>query len=331
MPKNPASGSALRGTFETLDPSRPLDDDVLTAIVFGSDTPCPSDLRAVRIDLEPLAGSARSEVWRGRGPARIGTAGPIRHVENGEVFAGWMSLDESRFGGLLEATEAAYLGLLRLHADSPYQHVWRVWNFVAAINEGNGDCERYRQFCLGRARAFAATQARSPGIRYPAASAVGKRTGPRSLQVCWIAGREPGAPLENPRQVSAYHYPRQYGPAPPSFSRAMAVPGRLLLISGTASIVGHASLHDEDLAAQLHESLMNLDALLSRAQASGQLQSAKLDATGLVKAYVRQRSDAAAVERALRERLGETVPILILAADICRPELLVEIEVAHQG
>ena len=331
MPETPARGFLLRGTFETLDPSRPLDDNVLTAIVFGSSTSCPADPRTVRIDLEPLAGDCHSEVWRGRGASRIGTARPIRYVENGDVFAGWMSIEESRFGGLLEATETAYLALLRLHAESPYRHLWRTWNFLAEINEGQGDDERYRRFCLGRARAFAATQDHPSMTTYPAASAVGKQGGPHSLQVCWIAGCEAGSTIENPRQVSAYDYPRQYGPAAPRFSRAMVVPGPLHLISGTASIVGHASLHEEDLDAQLRETLMNLDALLERVRPDGRPQSAKLDCNSLVKAYVRHRGDAAAVEKTLRERLGGAVPILILAADICRSELLVEIEVAYHG
>jgi chorismate lyase/3-hydroxybenzoate synthase len=252
-------------------------------------------------------------------------------VENGDVFAGWMSIDESRFGGLLEATEAAYLALLRLHAESPYRHLWRTWNFLAGINEGRGDDERYRQFCLGRARAFAATQDSRSTTTFPAASAVGKRGGPHSLQVCWIAGREAGLTVENPRQVSAYNYPRQYGPAAPKFSRAMVVPGPVHLISGTASIVGHASLHEQDLDAQLRETLINLDALLVQAQPEGQPRSASLDRNSLVKAYVRHRGDAAVVEQTLRERLGGTVPILVLAADICRSELLVEIEVACHG
>jgi hypothetical protein len=58
--------------------------------------------------------------------------------------------------------------------------------------------------------------------------------------------------------VSAYDYPRQYGPAAPSFSRAALTPDPLLLISGTASIVGHASVHLGDVTAQLEETLANL-------------------------------------------------------------------------
>ncbi|MCJ7451884.1 MAG: hypothetical protein MUO39_05325 [Steroidobacteraceae bacterium] len=272
-----------------------------------------------------------SEVWRGAGPARIGTAGPIRHVDDGQCLAGWIELEERRFGGLVEASEAAYRGLLQFHAQSPFSHLWRIWNFITDINEGEGDEERYKLFCLGRARAFAATHATSPGIGYPAASAVGKPKGARTLQVCWLAGRGPGETLENPRQVSAYHYPRKYGPAAPSFSRAMLTPHPMLLISGTASIAGHASVHPGDAVAQLEETLANLDGLLRQAHTRSGFGSARLGPESLVKVYLRNATDAAAIESRLRARLGQAVPFLILAADICRSELLLEIEVVQRS
>ena len=330
MTAGPLATLPLRARYEALAPGSPLDDDVLTAVVFGAQTPCPADPRCLRIELEPLAGAAHTEVWRGRGPARLGTSGPIRHVDDGAHFAGWLSLDEQRFGGLLEATEAAYLAILDLHADSPNRHVCSIWNFIEAINEGDGDEERYRQFCLGRARAFAASRGRPPGIGYPAASAVGKQGGPRSLQVCWFAMREPGLAIENPRQTSAFHYPRRYGPAAPSFSRAMIAPDDTLYVSGTASILGHASVHPRDTAAQLAETLANLEALLQRALASQRLQGGKLGADSLLKVYVRHARDASLVERMLRRHFADEVPLLILAADICRAELLLEIELVRR-
>ena len=330
MQAGPLATPPLQARYEALDPATRLDDDVLTAVVFGAQTPCPADPRCLRIDLEPLGGTAHAEVWRGCGQARLGTSGPIRHVDDGQHFAGWLNLEEQRFGGLLEATEAAYLAILGLHADSPYRHVCRIWNFIEAINEGDGDEERYRQFCLGRARAFAASRGGPPGIGYPAASAVGKQGGTRSLQVCWFAMREPGIAIENPRQTSAFHYPRRYGPAAPSFSRAMIAPDDTLYVSGTASILGHASVHPHDPQAQLAETVVNLEALLQRALASQRLQTGKLGADSLLKVYVRHPRDAALVERWLRQQFGAEVPLLILAADICRTELLLEIELVHR-
>lgn len=331
MPGNPVRTPLLESTYATLDPRQPLDDDVLAAVVFGTHAPSADDPRCVRIDLAPLAGRAHAEVWRGAGPVRMGTAGPIRYVENGECFAGWLSVSEDRFGGLIEAAEAAYLGLLALHAESPYHHVWRVWSFINGINEGDKDEERYRQFCLGRARAYAAAPGRPPGVAYPAASAVGKTGSDRSLEIYWFAGRQPGDAVENPRQVSAYHYPRCYGPAAPSFSRAMLVPGPLLFVSGTASIVGHESVHVGDLEGQVRETLVNLETLLRQAAVGGRIRSARLGPDSLVKVYVRPGCDAALVERLLRDLLGDQVPLLLLSAYICRSELLIEIEVVHAG
>jgi chorismate lyase/3-hydroxybenzoate synthase len=326
MSADSSRSAGLRATYATLG-AAPLGDEVLAAAVFGHRAASPADPRCLRVELEPLAGAGLCEVWRGRGHARVATAGPIRYVEDGEYLAGWIDLDESGFGGLAGAAEAAHVGLLGLHSTSPYRHVWRIWNFIAAINEGAGDEERYRQFCLGRARAFAAAHASSPGIGYPAATAVGKQEDARTLQVCWLAGREPGIEVENPRQIAAYRYPRRYGPAAPSFSRAMLVPGPSLLVSGTASIVGHASTHPGDPVAQLNEALDNLDALLQRAGVASKPDAAtRLGPDSLLKVYLRHAGDAATVERQLRERLGNDVPLLILAADICRTELLLEIE-----
>ena len=320
----------LSARYATLGTS-PLAEDVLAAAVFGAGSPAPADPRCLRIDLEPLVGAGLSEVWQGDGRMRIGAAGPVRYVEDGRHLAGWIDLEEGGFHGLDEAAEAAYLGLLQFHATTPYRHVWRIWNFVAEINEGAGDDERYKQFCLGRARAFAAVHATLPGIGYPAATAVGKPAGGRSLQICWLAGRDPGVEIENPRQLAAYRYPRRYGPAAPSFSRAMLVPGPLLLVSGTASIVGHESMHPGDPVAQLHEALDNLDTLLAQARATKVLRSPRMGADSLLKVYLRHASDAALIERALRERIGADVPVLMLAADICRSELLIEIEAVVPG
>ena len=46
-----------------------------------------------------------------------------------------------------------------------------MWNYLDAINEGDGDAERYRQFCVGRARGLG----RPNGKRLPAATAIGRQ------------------------------------------------------------------------------------------------------------------------------------------------------------
>jgi chorismate lyase/3-hydroxybenzoate synthase len=158
---------------------------------------------------------------------------------------------------------------------------------------------------------------------FPAATAIGHQHATGRLQVFWLAARIEGTAVENPRQVSAYRYPRVHGPVSPSFARATLAGDGALLISGTASIVGHSSVHDNDIVAQLDETVRNLSALQSLA-----LPQAPTMRT-LLKAYVRHAADAETVARRLRTILPPELvaqEVIYLAADICRRELLLEIE-----
>jgi len=166
-------------------------------------------------------------------------------------------------GGLAGAAAYVYSHIAEFQLRSKYRHLQRIWNYLDDINTGAGDDERYRVFCSGRSAGLTAL-----GLeRFPAATAIGRRDGSHRLQVYWLAARSAGLALENPRQVSAYRYPRRYGPVAPGFSRAMLAPGIGLLISGTASVVGHASHHPGDLVAQLEETVNNLQTVLDRANA----------------------------------------------------------------
>ncbi len=198
-----------------------------------------------------------------------------------------------------------------------------MYNYFSGINSGTGDAERYKLFCSGRAAGFEQLKA----VSWPAATAVGRPDHDSLLQVYWLAGTHAGRPVENPRQVSAFNYPRQYGPAPPSFSRAMLVPGGLL-ISGTGSILGHASHHAHDLPAQLDEILRNLASLR---QASGALAQLQCAPATLLKVYLRDASAVGLASTYLRARLPAQIQMLVLGADICRRELVVEIDAAHFG
>jgi chorismate lyase/3-hydroxybenzoate synthase len=230
------------------------------------------------------------------------------------------------------AAAAGYTELGVFLEGSGYPHPLRIWNYLAAITEGDDDAERYRQFCIGRAHGFTLQAS------YPAATAIGTPAsadeGARKLQVYFLAAKSPGTPLENPRQLAAYRYPRQYGPQPPSFARAMLVPAGAsasgpLLISGTASVRGHASVHADDVIAQLDETLLNLRAVLDAAR---ELQPALPSALGersLLKVYLRDPSQASIVVTALHERLPIGTSLLLLHADICRAELLIEIDGFH--
>lgn len=324
---------SLRVEYRRAPAAEPLSSDTLAVIGFGARACLPGDVRAIRVPLEPLQGSDVVEVWRGDSVASTLAEPGVRLTANRDHAFGVVEIQERDHADVGEAAAAAYATIRRLQRESGHSHILRMWNYLDAINHGAGDAERYKQFCVGRARTLGAGW---PAAHYPAATAIGRpeQDSPArgQLQIFWLAGKRPGEMLENPRQLSAFRYPRQYGPAAPTFSRAVLLrDAPLLMISGTASIVGHASLHPGDLHAQCLETLANLRSVLQCAQKAGAALDAELGARSLLKVYLREAGSAAQVESFLRENLQETTPFLILNADICREDLLVEIDCTHGG
>ncbi len=312
-----------RGRLETLLSGA----GVLAVIGFGAGAPAGTDdARYLHVPLEPIDGAAPFEVWRCSGSLRSGRSGHVRWAGNGDYSFAMLDLDEAECGGLLEAARLAYRDLDDWLAESATPHVLRIWNYLDAINEGEGDAERYREFCRGRAEGMRA--AFSHG--FPAATAIGVRDGRRMLRVYFIAARVRGGALENPRQLSAWRYPRQYGPSAPTFARAMHAPtvSPQLYISGTAAIVGHASHHPGDFTAQVDETLANFASLLA---AAGLPPALHFGAGSTLKIYVRRSTDATRAAALMAERLPPGTSFLLLRGDICRRELLIEIDGVQTG
>jgi chorismate lyase/3-hydroxybenzoate synthase len=325
--------AALRVAYQPLDGATPWPAGVLAAIRFGAragdeavDPRSPAGL-TIDVGLEPVHGSpaaaAWAELWFATGPVHHGqwsdpaAAIPcaVRYAHDENYMFAAIELDEREHGGILLTAEHAYAAIRRFLQQSSFPHLLRMWNYMDAINEGAGDLERYRQFCVGRGRGLGEA---SQG--YPSATAIGRHRPDHVVQVFWLAGNVPGQALENPRQVSAYHYPRVHGPVSPTFARALVAPDHTLLISGTASIVGHVSQHHDDAMAQLEETVRNLSSFAPHV--SRRRTAASKD---LLKVYVR---DPALTPR-VAERLRQLYPdsdVLFVAADICRRELLLEIE-----
>ncbi|MDP2369858.1 hypothetical protein [Rhodoferax sp.] len=223
----------------------------------------------------------------------------------------------------------AYQALLKTLQDRKCPHLLRIWNFVPRINAFDGGIERYQLFNTGRRNAFRESgYTLSDGA--PAACALGTQSG--GLRIAVLAGTRPAVAIENPRQVSSYHYPKQYGTDAPIFSRAawLAQPSGddLLFISGTASIVGHQTLHAGDTLAQVKESVRNIEAVLHSAnQRAGAPLWNLAELTGRV--YIRHAADYQLVSEYLLAQ-GMT-RFCFLQADICRADLLVEVEAEGQA
>ncbi len=294
---------------------------VLALIGFGSDAPSSDDPRYLRVSLEATE-PGRFEIWQSAGVVATGRTESLRWSSDGDYLFFAVEMDEA--GDIDAAGESAYAAICNLianhrFADGQSGHILRLWNYLDAINEGEGDEERYRLFCSGRARGLTLSARNG----YSAATAIGCRDGRRVLQVYGLAARQAGVAIENPRQISAWSYPRQYGPVAPTFARATRTAAGQLLVSGTAAVLGHQSQHVGDTIAQLDETLRNLDSLLT---AAGPDIASRGIAASLLKIYLRDPAEAAAVESHLRERLPGLGNMIILVSDICRSDLRVEID-----
>jgi enamine deaminase RidA (YjgF/YER057c/UK114 family) len=197
-------------------------------------------------------------------------------------------------------------------------HPVRLWNHIPGIHEPLGDgLDRYMVFNAGRYEAlsewFGGDQAFD--TRIASASGVGHQG--RDLVIHCLASDRPGRAVDNPRQTAPYRYSRKYGPLPPCFARAtrIEVGGQpLVLVGGTASIVGEESVHLGDLARQTEETLTNLAALAPLAEYRE------------LRVYYPDTERLDELRTLLDGALAGADRIEWVRADLCRPELLVEIE-----
>lgn len=275
------------------------------------------------------------EVWRVAGaPIELFSGetrhGHVRYRYCDDLLFGSLTIaerdDEEEARALLHATETAYREVFDVLNRTEHRHLIRIWNYLPEINrEIHGD-ERYRLFNSARQLAFRNSGRATTGA-VPAACALGSPAG-SPIAIYFLAARKPPKMIENPRQTSAYHYPLKFGKHRPIFSRACiwGEPGcTKLFVSGTASIVGHETFHLGDVAAQTRETMVNIGALLD--EANRVVGSARYSTAALkLKVYARRAGDLPAIKAALSPTLSPATHVLYLQADVCREDLLVEIE-----
>ncbi len=226
-----------------------------------------------------------------------------------------------------DATVHAYQRLEAELRGGQALHPVRLWNHIPGIHDTLGDgLDRYRVFNAGRFQALSQWYGGNESFDTRVASASGIGHDGEDLVVHCLAADHPGRPVANPRQIAPYRYSCKFGPKPPCFARATVIHpddgAPLVLVGGTASIVGEESVHLGDLARQMEETLTNLTVLLH--EAAGK--PAPLAGFRELRVYhpdLRQRRELCLL---LEEAVGGRVPIEWVRADLCRSELLVEIE-----
>ena len=236
------------------------------------------------------------------------------------------------------------LGCLRAalaQAGSSFERVVRTWFFLGGITESEAEVQRYYE--LNRARTdfyhdlhfhCSSLESSAPRSVYPASTSIGMAG--RGLVASCLAldTRRDDVfllPLENPQQIPAYAYHSKHSPQSPKFSRAVAlVFGNYATtwVSGTASIVNSESCHPDDPEKQTEQTIDNIERLIAAEnftlhglKGAG----ASLHDLAKIRVYLKRPEDLAKCQAICERRFG-AVPAIYAVADICRPELLVEIE-----
>jgi enamine deaminase RidA (YjgF/YER057c/UK114 family) len=226
-------------------------------------------------------------------------------------------------------------------AGSGFEHVIRTWFYLGGITEPEANTQRYEE--LNRARTdlyrdihFCSSllQPDIPHRVYPSSTCIGMAGVGLVASCLALETRRKDVfllSLENPRQTPAYYYQPRYSLKSPKFSRATAlVLGNYVTtwISGTASIVNSESRHLNDVKKQTEQTIDNIERLISPENFSAHGASgagARLHDFAKIRVYLKRRQDFAKCKAICEHRFG-SVPAIYTIADICRPELLVEIE-----
>jgi len=222
-----------------------------------------------------------------------------------------------------------------------FDQVIRTWFYLGGIVDNDGPLQRYKELNRARTDFFrdihflnGRTPAGHSGQVYPASTGIG--TAGRGIvlsAIALVSDRSDirAVPLENPRQTAAYDYAASHSPQSPKFSRAMALTCgtyTTIFISGTASITHSQTRHPGDVVKQTEETLENIAALIAEenlARHGLPGLGTSLGSLGFARVYIKRPEDYAAVRTTCERHLG-TLPTIYAIADICRPELLVEIE-----
>lgn len=217
-------------------------------------------------------------------------------------------------------------------------NVVRQWNYIPNILQTQTDDlglkQNYQIF--NDVREFFYSTYKQNSI-YPAATGIGVSHG--NVKIDFLALMPENdiicVSMANPRQADAFKYSQDIliGSAklkkPPLFARAKFVGNAAagqVFVSGTASIIGEKTVGIDDIIEQTRTTIENIRQLISLDNI--------FNSTGFMfrnssckyaRVYVKRREDVAVVTEICKTEFPEAV-VLYVVADICRDNLLVEIE-----
>lgn len=234
----------------------------------------------------------------------------------------------------------------------------RQWNYIGGITEASDGIQHYQAFNEARAGFYATGKWQGKG--YPAATGIGMSV--RGLLVSLVAVISKSEelriiPINNPLQIAAHQYSQTqligevrkviadpcvengvttatkvvettHRLATPKFERAKIIlykQSGIGYISGTAAIRGEESMHSMNAAMQTRQTIENIQFLMSEKNLNLHGISQFVTTFVSLRVYFKNAEDADVIKAEV-EKQWAGIPVVYTQADVCRKELLVEIE-----
>lgn len=213
----------------------------------------------------------------------------------------------------------------------------RQWNYIGNIVSYRDGKQNYQEFNDARTSYYEKGQWRNG---YPAATGIGVSCDGIIVGAIAFKGAKRGYraiyPIDNPLQVAAHAYSKRVliddavdaKKSTPKFERAKLIEtnsGACCFVSGTAAIRGEESVDASSARVQTIMTIENIEHLVSKENLLRwgckpyELKCVQLQV------FIKNREDYQDV-RAVVEQAYPQLPVVYTVADVCRSELLVEIE-----
>lgn len=311
-------------------------ENVLGVIEYNSGTKSKEfdlnpDIPFLSVHMDSYTDEPSIEIWTSSSSVCYGRVGSFTFADDGENFFAASTINEDN-EKLDKLGKKVYDELFDARYSLNYRHLCRIWNYFPNINENDiNGLERYKSFCYGRALSFDNNCNVIETEKFPSATGIGSMSG--NVNICFISSSiDKCKYIENPRQTPAYNYPTLYGPKSPSFARATyyrySDKNFNIYIAGTASIIGHETIFVDDAENQCITTLDNIELLISEENLRRYdiRENLNLKDIDCIKVYIRKKSDFPVIKEICEKRFSQKASIIYIKADICRSNLLVEIE-----
>lgn len=250
-----------------------------------------------------------------------------------EIVAGGLCADDLNLP-VREQSEQAFRKMEAiLNAEEmEFGDIVRQWNYLERITDLVHGNQCYQDFNDVRSQFYASSEWQ---YGYPAATGIGTQYGGILIDFNAVRGNIDIVPLDNDWQRAAHVYSDEVlishradtEKGTPKFERGKLLTDHcreMVYISGTAAIRGEESIVEGNVLSQTEITLENIQHLIGLEEGKEKLSghSGKLE---LLRVYLKNETDVHEVKKELDKHCPE-VPIAYLYADVCREELLVEIE-----